>query len=220
MGGEPLFRPDVLREGSKLFARNTVTTNGTLDLIELPNCIYVLSIDGPPDFNDAIRGKGSFEKVMKTLSRVPRNFGPTVMCQCVVTRKNEDMLEDLTNLLKPTRAEGLTFSFYVPPKIDNSDLTWGTLERRDPAVQKVMALKEEYPDFIWNNRLGLELTLSQNAKSVTDNCPSKKYVLPLYLQGQEFVSPFCCYGNDVNCDLCGAWVVFYLAAKLQGRSPI
>lgn len=37
VGGEPLLRPGVLREGVKLFPRNNVTTNGTLDLIELPN---------------------------------------------------------------------------------------------------------------------------------------------------------------------------------------
>lgn len=57
--------------------------------------------------------------------------------------------------------------------------------------------------------------LSENAKSVTDNCPSKKHVLPLYLKGSEFVIPYCCYGNDVDCNLCGAWVVFHLAAKLE-----
>jgi hypothetical protein len=57
--------------------------------------------------------------------------------------------------------------------------------------------------------------LSENAKTVTDKCPSKSLVLPLYLEGSEFVTPYCCYGNDVDCDLCGAWVVFYLAAKLE-----
>jgi hypothetical protein len=57
--------------------------------------------------------------------------------------------------------------------------------------------------------------LSENAKSVTGNCPSKKHMLPLYLEGKEFVMPYCCYGNDVDCDLCGAWVVFHIAAKLQ-----
>ena len=36
-----------------------------------------------------------------------------------------------------------------------------------------------------------------------------------YLEGNEFVTPFCCYGNDVDCDLCGAWLVFYLAAQLE-----
>jgi MoaA/NifB/PqqE/SkfB family radical SAM enzyme len=215
MGGEPLLRPDVLREGAKLFARNTVTTNGTLDLIDLPRCTYVISLDGPPAINDAIRGEGAFDKVMNTLSQVPESFEPTIMCQCVVTKKNEDVLEELVQRLRPSRAEGMTFSFYVPPAKDESDLTWGSLKRRDKAVHEVIRVKEKYPDFIWNNRRSLELTLAKNAKAVTDNCPSKEYVLPLYLEGDEFVTPYCCYGNDVNCDLCGVWVVFYLAAKLE-----
>jgi MoaA/NifB/PqqE/SkfB family radical SAM enzyme len=215
MGGEPLLRPDVLREGAALFERNTVTTNGTIDLIDLPRCTYVVSLDGPPELNDAIRGKGTFAKVIKTLSRVPKDFEPTVMCQCVVTKTNEDRLEELVECLRPTRAEGMTFSFYVPPQYDKSELTWGSLKRRDEAVYEVFRLKEKYPGFIWNNRRSLELTLSENAKQVTDNCPSKKYVLPLYLEGDQFVTPFCCYGNDVDCDLCGAWVVFYIAAKLE-----
>jgi MoaA/NifB/PqqE/SkfB family radical SAM enzyme len=219
MGGEPLLRPEVLREGTRLFARNNVTTNGTLDLIDLPRCIYVISIDGPPEVNDAIRGQGAFAKVMKTLARVPDNFGPTLMCQCVVTKTNEDRLEELVELLRPTRIQGLTFSFYVPRRQDDSGLSWGSLEHRDRAVAEALRLKEKYPDFIWLKRRQLELMLSAQAKSVTDHCPSKKLVLPLYLDGQDFVTPFCCYGNDVDCDLCGAWVVFYLAAKLEQVSP-
>ncbi len=215
MGGEPLLRPDVLTEGTKLFQRNIVTTNGTLDPIDLPRCTYVVSIDGPPELNDSTRGKGAFAKVMHTLSRVPKEFGPTLMCQCAVTKASEDALEELVELLRPTRAEGMTFSFYVPHSNDDSEFTWGSLERRDKAVREVIRLKEKYPDFIWNTRRALELTLSDNARAVTDNCPVKKYLLPLYLAGDEFVSPFCCYGNDVDCDLCGAWAVFNLAAKLD-----
>ena len=218
MGGEPLLRPDVLMGGTKLFEKNTVTTNGTRDLITLPSCTYVISLDGPQKLNDSIRGKDSFEKVMKTMAAIPDDFEPTVMCQCVVTKQNEDHLEELVKLLLPTRAEGLTFSFYVPCANDTSLNTWGSLERRDKAVKDAVRLKEKYPKFIWNNRRGLELTLSQNAKHVTDHCPSKKYVLPLYLEGDRFVTPFCCYGNDVDCDLCGAWVVFSIAAMIdQGR---
>ena len=217
MGGEPLLRPDVLRDGLKLFERNHVTTNGTIDLIDLPNCIYVISIDGPPEICDSIRGPGVFDRVMKNVSRLPETFGPTVMSQCVVTRTNENALEELAERLMPTRIEGLTFSFYVPTAKDDSELTWGSLERRDRAVREALRLKDKYPDFIWNNRRTLELTLSENAKAVTDNCPVKNFMLPLYLKGQEFVRPFCCYGNDVDCDLCGAWAVFYIAAMMETR---
>jgi len=217
MGGEPLLRPDVLREGVKLFAKNHVTTNGTIDLIDLPKSLYVISIDGPPEVSDAIRGEGAFEKVMKMLDRVPapNEFEPTVMSQCVVTKSNEDTLEEMINILKPTRIEGLTFSFYVPRANDDSELTWGSLERRDKAIREAMRLKEKYPDFVWSSRRVLELTLSENAKAITDNCPVKNIMLPLYLDGDEFVTPFCCYGNDVDCDLCGAWAVFYIAAKME-----
>jgi MoaA/NifB/PqqE/SkfB family radical SAM enzyme len=217
MGGEPLLRPDVLEKGISFFKSNTITTNGTLDPIELPDCTYVISIDGPPEINDAVRGNGSFAKVMTTLSRIPKKYASKIMCQCVVTRQNEDELEKLVQLLRPTRAEGMTFSFYVPRENDMTDLTWGSLERRDQAIHKVMALKHKYPDFVWNNGRSLELMLSDNAMSVTNNCPSKELILPLYLEGSGFVTPFCCYGNDVDCDLCGAWVVFYLAAKLEKR---
>jgi len=82
-------------------------------------------------------------------------------------------------------------------------------------VKEAMRLKEKYPDFVWNNMRSLELTMSDMAKAVTRNCPSARFVMPLYLEGDEFVAPFCCYGNDVDCDLCGAWVVFYIAAKLE-----
>jgi MoaA/NifB/PqqE/SkfB family radical SAM enzyme len=218
MGGEPLLRPDVLSEGIKLFPSNTITTNGTIQPIDLPDCIYVISVDGPPEFNDAVRGKGTFKKVMNTLAKIPDEFSSTIMCQCVVTRQNEDSLEELVELLRPTRAEGMTFSFYVPTRDDTSELTWGSLERRDRAVRNVLQLKKKYSAFVWNNRRTLELTLSENARSVTDKCPSKDLVLPLYLEGDNFVTPFCCYGNDVDCDLCGAWVVFYLAARLEDES--
>ena len=215
MGGEPLLRPEVLRKGINIFKENTITTNGTLDLIDFPGCIYVVSLDGPPEINDPVRGDGAFSKVMKTLSRVPKEFRSTVMVQCVVTRKNEDSLEELADILLPTRTEGLTFSFYVPQKNDTSELTWGSLERRDKAVLEVMRLKDKFPHFIWNSRRSLELTLSQNALNVTRNCPLLTYAVPLYLEGDQFVSPFCCYGNDVDCDLCGAWAVFAVAEKIE-----
>ena len=100
MGGEPLLRKDVLREGVTYFERNTITTNGTIDLIDLDRTMYVVSVDGPPEINDPIRGKDAFKKVMETLERLPDEFKSPVFCQCVVTRQNENHLEDLIPYLR------------------------------------------------------------------------------------------------------------------------
>ncbi len=219
MGGEPLLRKDVLREGVKLFEENTVVTNGTIDLIDLGKIVYVVSLDGPEEINDSVRGKGCFKRVMRTLGRLPEPFEPTIQIQCVVNKENENHVEELLQTVIDTRADGLVYSFYVPKSNDTSTLAWKSLEEREPAVRRVMDLKKRYPKFVWNSLDSLELMLAANAKEVTDNCLSKRFLLPLYLDGKEFDVPFCCVGNDVDCDLCGMWGVFHFAAKMKTRDP-
>ncbi|MHA2130815.1 MAG: hypothetical protein ACW99L_12660, partial [Promethearchaeota archaeon] len=112
---------------------------------------------------------------------------------------------------KETPIRGITFSFYVPKKKDDSDFGWKSLKERDTAVKEIMRLKKKYPHFVLNNSKALKLLLSQTALQITNNCPLKKFILPLYLGVKGFEIPFCCYGNDVNCDLCGSWGVFHIA---------
>lgn len=219
MGGEPLLRKDVLAKGVELFEENTVVTNGTIDLIDLGKIVYVVSLDGPEEVNNAVRGKGSFKRVMRTLGRVPEAFEPTIQVQCVVSKENENRLEDLLQAIIDTRADGLVYSFYVPRRNDTTTLAWKSLEEREPAVRRVMELKKRHPEFVWNSLDSLELMLPANAKAITDNCLPKQFLLPLYLNGKEFEVPFCCVGNDADCDLCGMWGVFHFAAKMKTRDP-
>ncbi|MFW9781124.1 MAG: radical SAM protein [Candidatus Heimdallarchaeota archaeon] len=217
MGGEPLLRKDVLELGIKIFPQNTITTNGTLPLINLgPKIRWVVSLDGPKDINDEIRGKGCFDKVIDNLNNLPGDFQGDLQCNCVITKKNEKHLEEFINNLKEyTPLRGVNFTFYVPRRIDTTDLSWDSLEERDLAIRDLMNLKKNYPKFILNNLMVLDLMLSENAKNIVDDCPVKNYMLPLYLGEEGFERPFCCYGNDVNCDLCGAWAVFHLAALIK-----
>ncbi|MFX1281034.1 MAG: radical SAM protein [Promethearchaeota archaeon] len=217
MGGEPLLRRDILQQGIKLFPQNTITTNGTLPLIDLgPTITWVISLDGPEGLNDEIRGKGSYKRVIKNLNNLPENFSGDLQCNCVVTKKNQDYLEEFINSLrKNTILRGVVFTFYVPKKIDNTGLSWISLEERDLAIKRVIELKKNYPDFILNNSMVLELMLSHNALAITNNCAVKNFMVPLYLGEKGFEMPFCCYGNDVNCDLCGSWAVFHLAALMK-----
>jgi MoaA/NifB/PqqE/SkfB family radical SAM enzyme len=217
MGGEPLLRRTLVARGVSLFPRNTITTNGTIPLIDFGrDVLYVVSLDGPEDLNDALRGAGTFRRVMRTLARLPAAFASPVQVQCVVTRRNQDRLEELVRSVHGTGVAWITFSFYVPRAGDTSDDAWPTNDDRRAAVEEVMRLKARHPAFVRNSARSLALMLPPDAKRVTDACPAREEVLPLYLEGRRFVTPFCCYGNDVDCDRCGAWVVFHLAAKREG----
>jgi len=115
MGGEPLLRRSLIARGLPLFARNTITTNGTVPLVDFgPDVLYVVSLDGPEDLNDVIRGAGVYRRVMGTLGNIPDGFRTPVQVQCVVTRRNQDRLEELVRAVRQTRAGWMTFSFYVP----------------------------------------------------------------------------------------------------------
>ena len=215
MGGEPLLRRDLIVEGVRLFPRNTIVTNGTIPLVDFgPSALYVVSLDGPEDLNDAIRGDGVYRRVMRNLSRIPGGLASRVQVQCAVTRRNQHRLEELVDAVRTTRAEWMTFSFYVPRANDTGPDAWETNEERAVAVREVMRLKERHPGFVRNSARMLELMLPPQCKQVTDACPARDAVLPLYLDGDHFTTPFCCYGNDVDCDRCGAWVVFHLAARM------
>ena len=217
MGGEPMIRWRMLEKGIRLFGHNTITTNGTIPLKDFgPEVIYVVSLDGPREINDSVRGDGVFDRVLKTIAAVPDEFCSTVMVQCVVHRQNQAHLAELVRELKPTRLDGMTFSFLVPTAGEVSERAWSTIEERESAVDIVVELKRRHPKFIWNSSRSLELMRPVTSKLVTDNCPLLTTALPLYIEGDHFTTPFCCYGNDVDCDRCGAWGVFSTATKIKG----
>lgn len=218
MGGEPLLRPELLARGVELFAENTITTNGTRPLIDLgPNVLYVVSLDGPPEVNDAVRGAGTFERVITRLASLPESFSSQVQVQCTVTPVNQASLEELVDILVDSRAEWMTFSFVVPSHGEDSELCWATLEERMVAVEEVKRLKAQHPAFVRNRSASLELMTPELAPEVTRECLVKQILLPLWLDGDRFTTPYCCYGDDVDCSRCGAWVVFELAARVAAN---
>ena len=218
MGGEPLLKKRLLAEGIRLFARNTITTNGTVPLIDFGAAVhYVVSMDGPEDLNDGLRGEGTFRRVLANLAKLDESFSSTVQVQCVVTRLNQHRLGELIEALQGTRIGWMTFSFYVPRQNDDSGNAWATNEARAQAVHEVLRLKALYGGFIRNTTRSLELMLPPHCEAITAQCPAQDHVLPLWLEDDHFATPFCCYGNDVDCTRCGAWVVFQIAARMEAR---
>jgi organic radical activating enzyme len=217
MGGEPMLRWRMLERALPLFEDNTITTNGTVPLKDFgPDLTYVVSLDGPKHLNDAVRGAGVFERVMRTVDAIPDGFRPSVVAQCVVHRENQESLEEFVRSLRPSKIDGIVFSFYVPRCGESSSRAWASVEEREQTIDLVFELKRRYSGFIWNSSRSLELMRPATSKLVTDHCILLETALPLYVEAGQFTTPFCCYGNDVDCDRCGAWGVFASAAKVPG----
>ena len=213
IGGEPTLRRSLLERGVDLFDYNVVDTNGTLPLMDLgPLTSFLVSVEGPPDVNDAIRGAGTFARVYRNLERLPDTFTSAINIQCTVTRSSQGRLGELIDLFLDTRANLVTFSFYVPAADDRTGLGWETLDERMVAVEEVRRLKLAHPAFVTNNLAALDLMAPEHAPSVAAGCPFRSTVLPLFLDGDSFTTGFCTYGNDVDCSRCGAWIAYELAA--------
>ena len=69
IGGEPLLRKELIERGMKYFKSNLVVTNGTLELPNWPDVNFYISIDGPQEMHDAIRGKGCYARIRKNIDR-------------------------------------------------------------------------------------------------------------------------------------------------------
>lgn len=214
VGGEPLLRPALMEQVVEIFDMNVIFTNGTLPIPALSAGIGV-SLDGPPEINDHIRGAGVYEKVKQNLDAAPQK----VFIQSVVTKTNaltlERFVEGLTHM---PNVFGVVFSIYVPQKNDTSGLAF-TLEERDQLLDTMIRLKDRFDHFIINERRALELTHSSTANAITSQCDMKENALALDYRLRRRLP--CCYGENVDCDLCAAPTPFAQAARQEARrSPI
>jgi MoaA/NifB/PqqE/SkfB family radical SAM enzyme len=223
MGGEPMIRKDMVLEATKLFPESAIVTNGTYGIPSVPGHLVTVSLDGPMELNDPIRGEGVFDKVKKAVFDRDPTDGTTVMLQMAVTRQNAPGLEEFLTEVSQWPINGVAFSFYVPVKNDQTGLDWKDLKERDRVLDRVIALKKQYPHVVKSHIPTLEMMKSDVALESTgengENCILRRDTLPLYMgDGGQFEKPFCCYGNDVDCTKCGAYAVFNRAyLEQQGR---
>jgi mycofactocin radical SAM maturase len=106
-GGEPFMRPDFLDLMDYAHSKGMVTcisTNGTLIDDDVSrrldnNLVYIqVSLDGAsPESNDAIRGQGSFDKVIQALESL-RKRDIEVSINCVLTRRSFPELDNMVKL--------------------------------------------------------------------------------------------------------------------------
>lgn len=106
-GGEPLLRNDIgiiINYIKKKGIFVTLDTNGWLvseKIKEIQNLdILVVSIDGPEDVHDKVRGKGSFKKAFNGIQVAVKKL--PVWTITVLSKENLNCVDDILNLAQKT----------------------------------------------------------------------------------------------------------------------
>ncbi|PCR91902.1 radical SAM protein [Natrinema ejinorense] len=108
-GGEPLLRPDIDEicemiaprvEELRLLTSLSTRDAGSL-VAELPIDALNVSVDGPRARHDAIRGEGTFDRVLENLRRIDRSRLNEVYLNCVVSSYNEEAFPDVLEAVDP-----------------------------------------------------------------------------------------------------------------------
>ncbi|RJQ48240.1 MAG: radical SAM protein [Nitrospiraceae bacterium] len=122
-GGEPFLRRDlfqILEEIAKEGVSIYILSNGTLinkDRAERLSGLGVkggqVSVEGPREIHERIRGKGSFTKAMKGVKNL-LDTGMTVTLNVTLSNLNEGHIHELVSLAKAAGVHRLGFSRLVP----------------------------------------------------------------------------------------------------------
>jgi len=209
-GGEPTLRPRVCRAASEIFDATLAFTNGTNGFPELHNGQWILSLDGPGDVNDAIRGNGTYKQAVENL----RHAGRPPIVHMTISRVNRNSIDNFVKEILSLPIKGIGFSFLTPDVEDGDDLALN-LEERDKAVEGLLRLRSAYGE-----KIGFTLAMARQLKSNGAfgrwnhyaKCPVTKRVRCYRSDGTRKA---CTYGDNADCSRCGcaAVVVFRGAFK-------
>lgn len=147
-GGEPLLwrsgnkrLRDVVSAARKLFSSVCITTNGTLAWRDVEADRVWVSLDGPGDIHDEMRGKRIYDKVMENLVREGRG---RAFISTTINTRNAASIPDLVIMLKGLVA-GVTIQFHYPYNGLPDDLFLPPGDRASILDELIRLKREGYP---------------------------------------------------------------------------
>jgi Fe-coproporphyrin III synthase len=190
---------DVITAARKRgFIRIAAVTNGTLPITLDADAIWV-SVDGPEQVHDSIRGKGTFAKLKANVSACSH---PRLYANLTLNKVNASFLEETVDEVEKIPAfRGISVNFHTPyPGVEELNLPQ---ESRRELAGKILKLKAE-GHTILNSRPGLKNLGTGNYKR-----PIR--MIRLVEQGRMFD---CCWGREQPgvCEKCGYGIIAEMAA--------
>jgi MoaA/NifB/PqqE/SkfB family radical SAM enzyme len=157
VGGEPTLRPEIIQVFcEEMPKRVCVVTNATFPLRRYDGLyFYWVSMDGTQHIHDKIRGEGTYGKtkrnILDYIAGPDRNGKPAwkeIWISMTINLQNYATIEELVEEWRG-KANKIGFQFHTPfVKGDPLWLPYG--EKRNDVVDKLIALKKKYPDYVVN----------------------------------------------------------------------
>jgi MoaA/NifB/PqqE/SkfB family radical SAM enzyme len=211
-GGEPLLWRDgdntirdVTAAARKLFPSVCITTNGLLPWGDLALDRAWVSLDGPPTVHDAIRGDGTFSRVLRNLEEQGkgRSFVSTT-----ISTFNARAVPEMVSSLRG-KVEGITIQFYYPYNGLPDPLFVQPSERADLVDELISLKKAGYPvanSFLSLNEMKKEVWTCED-KLLANAEPDGTVLHGCYLKNR---------GNSV-CSHCGFTAHNELSLAFRGK---
>jgi MoaA/NifB/PqqE/SkfB family radical SAM enzyme len=208
-GGEPTLRPAICRAAGRIFDATLAFTNGTNGFPDIGNGQWILSLDGPREVNDGLRGKGVYDLAVGNLMRA--SMPPLV--HMTISRMNQDHVERFVREMSGLPVRGIGFSFFTPEKDPvESDLTIPP-EERDLIIGQLLRLRKTYGAKVGFTPAMARQLLTWGDYAMWNNrssCPVTQRVRCFKSNGEP---KSCTYGDGADCSRCGcAAVVAYRGA--------
>ncbi|UCH83525.1 MAG: radical SAM protein [Candidatus Latescibacterota bacterium] len=208
IGGEPLLKPDLLRRAMDVFPRNAVATSGALPIPLDLDAGLLVSIEGPRDIHDALRGRGAYDTAMENIKHLPEK---SFALATTLTTLSVDAISSFPDLVASTRALGMLVGFHVgrpddPARLDN--------QQRDRAVDTLLELRASHPGVLLHSENALELFRSSHRRDISKRCIYREsaHAFDVHFAIKE---P-CTFAENASCDACGCPVVMIHAAWQDG----
>jgi MoaA/NifB/PqqE/SkfB family radical SAM enzyme len=116
-GGEPYIREDInelISFAISLGLEVVITSNGSLfkqdhiDLLSKHKIFTQISLDGPKEINDRLRGTGSFDTAIAAIKRLQDADVP-VRINCTIQQINQHIIDEMVEIAKNYKIENLYF---------------------------------------------------------------------------------------------------------------
>ncbi len=202
-GGEPTLRPEVCREADKIFDATLAFTNGTNGFPKLQNGQWILSLDGPEDVNDKIRGRGVYALALENLLKAPR---PPIV-HITLCRLNLHRIDDFVKEMMALPIKGIGISFLTPNRSSDDSELFIPLDERNRVVKHLLGLRKIYGEKIGFTQGMARQFLTDHSFFKWNNfsaCPVSRRVRCFKSDGKL---KSCTYGDDADCSRCGCAAV-------------